>query len=314
MVNGFVAVDPATIRIVEEAERLAAFGTTTVLIEGETGTGKEVLARYIHESSPRRAGPFVILDCATIPETLLESELFGHEKGAYTGAVAMRSGILERAEGGTLFMDEVSMLGRRAQETIMRFTETHEIHRVGNGASRCVDVRVIAATNQNLDAMVDSGTFRRDLFHRLLVARLWIPPLEQRLKDIQPLIEHYLDYWADFHSMRHVRITPEAIAELQNYKWPGNVRELRNASEWFIIHALDSVVSKELVYSYILGPELQPILARASHYGGLLQDPDFVVQFVQAWLYTRGHVTDTARRLGISKGSASRYSRALGLS
>jgi len=311
--NGLVAVDPAMKRVVKDAERLAAFSTTTVLIEGETGTGKEVLAHHIHTVSPRGNGPFVVLDCSTIPEALLESELFGHEKGAYTGAISSQCGIIEEAKGGTLFLDEVSVLGEKAQSVLMRFIDTHEIHRVGNGALIQIDVRVIAATNQNLSAIVASGTFRRDLYHRLLVAHLWIPPLNERPGDIRPLLEHYLHYWANYHQISHLKITSEAMSELENYSWPGNIRELRNATEWFVIQVNGGVLDKALVHAFILGPEFQRIFCRASTYGGLLRDRQFLMQFVQTWSHTNGHVTNTAKKLGISKGSASRYSRALGL-
>jgi transcriptional regulator with PAS, ATPase and Fis domain len=310
---GLVAVDQAMRRVVREAKRLATFDPTTVIIEGETGSGKEVLARYIHLESVRKDHPFVVLDCATIPQNLIESELFGHEKGAFTGAVYSHIGLLEMADKGTLFWDEVANLDLRIQSVLLRFLETHEVVRVGDGGPRRLDVRVIAASNRNLKHLVDTGEFRRDLYYRLHVARLWLPPLRERPADIRPLLMHFLAYWADHHGCPRPEVETQAMAELEAYDWPGNVREVRNLAEWLLIQGTDGKICRDLVHAYLLGPECQEILAKAARYGGFLKDRDFVVEFVRAWSQTNGHVTETAKAVGISKGSASRYSRVLGL-
>ncbi len=308
-----VAHDPASRRLLEQAEHLAGFDTTTVLIQGETGTGKEVLARFIHSRSPRREGPFVVLDCATIPSSLLEAGLFGYEKGAYTGASQRHSGLLEQAEGGTLLLDEVAGLSPQAQASLLRFIETGEVHRIGNGSPEVVDVRILAASNRDLDRMVDRGDLRIDLYYRMSVLTLSVPPLRERPDDIEPLLLSYLEYWAKHHDMVVPSLEEEALRMLYKHPWKGNVRELRNAAEWFCIRCREGNVTPEKVITYFYGPEADRILNRAARCGGRLGDPGFVIRLLGAWSEFEGHVTRTAGLLGLPKSTVSEYVRRLQL-
>jgi transcriptional regulator with PAS, ATPase and Fis domain len=203
----------------------------TVLLSGETGTGKEVLAQSLHEESLRRGAPFITVDCGSIPENLVESELFGHTKGAFTGATMDRLGAFEEADRGTIFLDEIGELPLEQQAKLLRVLEKREIKRVGENEPRRVDVRIIAATNRNLTEEVDKGTFRKDLFYRLSVVEIRIPPLRERPDDIGLLAEHILEQLAVRSARPRVRLSPEAVTLLARHAWPGNVRELRNVLE-----------------------------------------------------------------------------------
>ena len=224
-----VSKSPAMQRIFDLA-RVAAPSNSTILILGESGTGKEVLARAIHAESHRSAGPFVALSCAALTETLLESELFGDEKGAFTGAVARRKGKFEAAHGGTLFLDEVGDITPKLQLDLLRVLEDRRFHRVGGSELIEVDVRVIAATNRDLRRAVASGSFREDLFYRLDVIAVTLPPLRERKEDIPLLVEHFLGLLEE-QMKRRLRVSHEAMAVLLAHDWPGNVRELRNVLE-----------------------------------------------------------------------------------
>jgi Nif-specific regulatory protein len=203
----------------------------TVLVRGESGTGKELVARAIHYSSPRREGPFVCLNCAALPETLLESELFGHEKGAFTGATEKKVGKFEAADHGTIFLDEIGEMNPATQAKLLRVLEGHPFERVGGGTAIRTDVRVVAATNQPLEQAVHGGTFRRDLFFRLQVVEIRVPPLREHAEDIPTLANHFLKRYA-LETGRKLRgFTPAALKKMQDYNWPGNVRELRNVVE-----------------------------------------------------------------------------------
>lgn len=208
---------------------------TTIVIEGETGTGKEVVAQSIHKLSPRSKGPIIIFDCGAVPPNLIESELFGHEKGSFTGAVMTRQGLFEMADGGTLFLDELGELPIDLQPKLLRVLENREVRRVGSSKSTKVDVRIIAATNRNLEDEVKAGNFRQDLFYRLSVVRVRLPALRERPDDIPLLINHFLEAQAynraQDGSKRAEGISPTALATLQGYAWPGNVRELINVIE-----------------------------------------------------------------------------------
>ena len=201
----------------------------TVLIEGETGSGKEVFARGIHESSPKASGPFVVFDCGATPRDLVESTLFGHERGAFTGAVTSREGLFEQADGGTLFLDELGELPLELQPKLLRILDTREVRRVGASKSRRVNVRLVAATNRGLEAEVAARRFRSDLFFRLAVVRINLPPLRERPGDIPVLVRHFLEKRVPGDQRRIV--SDQAMAALSNWKWPGNVRELFNALE-----------------------------------------------------------------------------------
>jgi DNA-binding NtrC family response regulator len=207
----------------------------TVVIEGETGTGKEVVAQSLHEASPRSDGPFVVFDCGAVPESLVESELFGHEKGSFTGAVMSREGLFEKAEGGTIFLDELGELSLDLQPKLLRVLEEREIRRVGSNEPIPIDVRIVAATNKNLGREVEEGRFREDLYYRLSVVRLELPPLRDRLEDVSLLVPHFLesrDFNRDPDGGRRIEaVSDPALEALSNYEWPGNVRELVNVIE-----------------------------------------------------------------------------------
>ena len=207
----------------------------TVLITGETGTGKELAAERIHDYSARRTGRFVSVNCAAIPDSLLESELFGYESGAFTGAVRAREGLLQLANRGTIFLDEVGDLALQAQAKLLRAIETREVHRLGSTRPEKLDVRIVAATNQDLDSALEAGRFRTDLYFRLNVARIHLPPLRERRSDIVPLLEHYLRALNRAPEVGAAGFSPEAIAALQAYDWPGNVRELKNLVEAILV-------------------------------------------------------------------------------
>ena len=211
--------------------RLVAPTRMNVLITGESGTGKELVARAIHRLSPRRDHPFLPLNCAAIPETLLESELFGYEKGAFTGATASRPGKLESAEGGTLFLDEVGDVSLGIQSKLLRAIEQKEVLRVGGSQVLRVDVRIIAATNQDLKGRVEEKAFREDLYYRLNVFGIMVPPLRDRREDIPRLSDHFLSRIAEENGVPQKRLSPAAMKSLLAYRWPGNVRQLRNALE-----------------------------------------------------------------------------------
>ena len=207
------------------------------MLTGETGVGKERFARALHAMSPRADKPFVAINCAALPNDLIESELFGAEKGAYTGAGTARPGRFERADGGTLFLDELGELPPAAQAKLLRVLQTGEVERLGATATRKVDVRVVAATNVDLDAAVEAGRFRRDLMYRLNVFPIAIPPLRERFEDIEPLANHMLRQFMVLHNKRVAGITDRALDAMRSYPWPGNIRELENLIERGLIIA-----------------------------------------------------------------------------
>jgi transcriptional regulator with PAS, ATPase and Fis domain len=204
---------------------------STVLITGETGTGKELTADLIHRNSPRQKKPFICVNCAALPESLLESELFGYEKGAFTGATTLKQGEFELAEGGTIFLDEIGDMSPHAQSKILRAIERKEVSHLGGKKSINLDIRIIAATNQELERLVAEGTFRQDLYYRLNVARIHLPPLRDRKEDIPHLLEHYVQELNQRFEMNVEGFTEEALTCLLHYGWPGNVRELKNLLE-----------------------------------------------------------------------------------
>lgn len=218
---------------------------TTVLLTGESGTGKEVVARFVHHGSTRHAGPFVALNCAALPEQLLESELFGHEKGAFTGAQAIRSGRIEQAAGGVLFLDEVGEMSATVQAKFLRVLQEREYQRLGGNRTLKADVRVIAATNRDLQAMIGRGMFREDLFYRLAVFDLALPPLRERAEDIPLMVDAFLEEVGGSIGRPAAGITPEARAMIAAYRWPGNVRELRNVVERAVILCEGGLITPE---------------------------------------------------------------------
>ena len=220
--------------LIERIEKVAAT-PARVLITGENGTGKELVARAVHRGSPRASGPFVEVNCAAIPSELIESELFGHMKGSFTGAISDRPGKFEQADGGTLFLDEIGDMSLAAQAKVLRVLEDNELTRIGGAKRIAVDVRVLAATNKDLPAEITAGRFREDLFYRLNVVPVTVPPLRERREDISLLVQHFLNVLSEREGMAPRGITPEAITRLESLDWPGNVRELRNTIERLLI-------------------------------------------------------------------------------
>jgi two-component system, NtrC family, response regulator AtoC len=214
-------------RLLDEVEVIAKSPVPLVLVTGESGTGKQAIARMLHEGSPRASGPFVELNCSAIPENLVESELFGHERGAFSDARERKLGLVEIADGGTLFLDEIGDLGAGAQAKLLTFLEQRTFRRVGATAVRRVDARVVAATNRDLPAAVAAHTFREDLFYRVNAITVHLPPLRERIADVRVLAEHFLAESAREFGRRFQEIAPEAAGLLERYRWPGNVRELR---------------------------------------------------------------------------------------
>ncbi|MFO7749838.1 MAG: sigma-54 dependent transcriptional regulator [Desulfobacteraceae bacterium] len=242
--GGFITRNPGMRKILKTA-RQASESEATLLISGESGTGKTLLAGLIHGWSPRSDNPFVMVDCAGLHENLLESDLFGHVKGAFTGAVRDKPGKLNLADRGTVFLDEVSEIPLAIQGKLLRFIQDHEYERIGDPNPKSVDVRIIAATNRDLDTMVNNGTFRNDLYFRLNVLELFLPPLRERPEDIRLLAEMHLKRSAGLNGKSISRIGESALKRLQTYPWPGNVRELINTMERSVIIADDDTVLKE---------------------------------------------------------------------
>jgi len=245
--TGIVGRSPQMQEVFKKIAAVAG-SEATVLLIGESGTGKELLARAVHYNSGRSTGPFEAINCASIPETLLESELFGHERGAFTGAVRQKPGKFEVAGGGTVFLDEVGELSPAAQVKLLRFLEERKFERVGGTESVSVDVRIVSATNQNLDERVREGRFREDLYFRLNVVRIDVPPLRDRRDDIPVLVAYFLDL------ARGAGVTSEALEVLKNHAWPGNVRELRNAIERGVVLARGTPVRPEHLPESVTSP------------------------------------------------------------
>ncbi len=280
----------------DQAARVAAHRDVTVLIGGETGTGKELLARAIHYESPRAAEPFVEINCAAIPPNLLESELFGHEKGAFTGAIAAKPGLFELAHGGTLFLDEVATLPLELQPKLLRALEDRGIRRVGGQQPRQVDVRVIAATHTDLRSAVAQGRFREDLYYRINVVALALPPLRDREADVELLAETFVARIASNYGLPVPPLTPELRTALREYRWPGNVRELRNAIERSLVLSPSGTLRREE-----LG--MRPEVGRPE---GVLPFPSTLADLTRAAALAMLQLTDgnksaAARRLGISR-------------
>jgi DNA-binding NtrC family response regulator len=237
-----VGSGPAMKKLIAQIDRVAA-SETRVCILGETGTGKELVARAIHEKSPRREHPFITLNCAAVPAELIESELFGHEKGAFTGAAVKHVGKFEQADGGTLFLDEIGDMPVAMQAKLLRVLEEGEVERVGGDKPIKVNVRVVVATHRNLEDLVKQNAFRRDLFHRIYVFPLTLPPLRERLEDFPGLIAHFARQVAAQNGWKEKTFTEEALGELRKYGWTGNVRELRNVVERLILLASDENIA-----------------------------------------------------------------------
>ncbi len=306
---GIVGESPALRKLMESVSRVA--GTdTSVLILGESGTGKEMVATALHRQSSRSDRPFVAINCAALTETLLESELFGHEKGAFTGAVAQKKGKLEVAEGGTVFLDEIGELATPLQAKLLRVLQQREFERVGGTRTLKLDMRLIAATNRDLAAEVRRGTFREDLYHRLNVVAFQVPPLRERRQDIPALATHFLER-ASARCRRRVRgIAPETLGHLMAYPWPGNVRELENAIERAVVLGQSDMLLPEDLPETVLDAPAPPQTP------GALQGSVTEVKrqlIIRAWQESEGDYKQAAAKLNIHPNSLLRLVRTLGL-
>jgi DNA-binding NtrC family response regulator len=241
-----VGTHPLMEEVFTRIEQLAP-RDTTVLITGESGTGKELVAKEIHRRSQRASGPFIAINCAAIPETLVESELFGHEKGSFTHAMEKRQGYFELADGGTIFLDEIGELPQAMQVKLLRVLQEREFYRVGNSKPVSVDVRVVAATNKSLERAVEEGTFRKDLFFRVHVVNIELPPLRKRKEDIPSLVNFFINKMSEQYGGKTPELTKEFIACLNNYNWPGNVRELENVIESILALSTEEKLTQEQV-------------------------------------------------------------------
>lgn len=297
-------------QIYQLVERLGRV-TTSVLIRGENGTGKELVARAIHFASPRKDGPFVAVNCAAIPDTLIESELFGHEKGAFTGAESRTIGKFQVAAGGTLFLDEIGDTSAATQAKLLRVLQDHSFTPLGSTREIRSDVRIIAATNRDLEKAIREGKFREDLFYRLSVMPLFLPPLRDRRDDIPALVHHFIDRFNLRHGKRIVGITPDALEALEGFQWPGNIRELENAIEHaFVVETSPNITLFSL-------PSRVRTSSRRRHDGPVTQSMDweqgkeaFERDFiVQALALYQGRINQTAEQTRIPKNTLLRKIR-----
>jgi len=307
--GGFVATDPTTSALLALAERVAA-SATTVLLTGESGSGKEVLARHIHRRSPRAAEPFVAINCAAIPDNLIEATLFGYERGAFTGAAQAQVGKFEQAQGGTLLLDEISEMPAPLQAKLLRVLQEREVERVGGRKPIALDVRVIATTNRDLRACVDAGQFRADLYYRLNVFPLHIAPLRERRGDIVPLARMFVARHAG--PGRSLRLSPEAEQRLVAYGWPGNVRELENALQRAAILATGEIIMPEQLEACLALAAGGPPAASAPAHAVPVDDTCSAGSMVDMKSLERAHIMETllavngsrklaVQRLGISE-------------
>ncbi|MGE4219104.1 MAG: sigma-54 interaction domain-containing protein [Alphaproteobacteria bacterium] len=298
-----IHVDPAMKRVIAIADRIAP-SDASVMITGESGTGKELMARHIHAKSKRAARAFVAVNCAAIPENLLESELFGHEKGAFTGAIARRLGKFEEANGGTLLLDEISEMHPRLQAKLLRAIQEREIDRVGGTHPIKIDVRLLATSNRDLEAAVREGEFREDLFFRLNVVNIELPALRSRPLDIRLLADHFVERYAQVNGMPHRPLSPAALEALQRHSWRGNVRELENTMHRAVLLAYGSEIEPDAIMLNMSGGgRAAETAAPAAVAGGLVGksvaqvERDLIIETLQHCLGNRTHA---ANILGIS--------------
>jgi len=289
--EGIIAKSPKMLKIFELIKTIAPT-TATVLIIGETGTGKEVIARAIHHQSQRRNKPFIATSCAALPESLLESELFGHEKGSFTGAVERKKGKFEAGDKGTLFLDEIGEINANTQVHLLRALEEKKITRVGGNEEIKVDVRFISATNKDLRDMVKQGNFREDLYYRLNVVKIELPPLKDRKEDILPLAEHFLKKYAEENDKNIKKFSPEVVKFMLNYSWPGNVRELENMIErGVILSKKNSITLDELPHDIIHPTPVEGKTIEAV-------ERNHIIRVLEE---TKGNISQAAKILGIRR-------------
>ena len=309
-------------RVLAQIERVAA-SETRVCVYGETGTGKELAARTLHEKSLRCAGPFVTLNCAAVPSELIESELFGHEKGSFTGAAQRHTGKFEQAHRGTLFLDEIGDMPLAMQAKLLRVLEEGEVERIGADKPTTVDVRVVVATHRNLEQLVETGQFRRDLYHRVVVFPVELPPLRSRAEDLPALIDHFARQVSAQNGWKPIRFTEEAIEALKQYAWPGNVRELRNVVERLLLLAGTEVDAEavELALPAARSRQTSPP-AHAASSGAVVDDSaalaERVLQFERAEVLKElerhnRNVSQTAKALGLERSHLYKKCQQLGI-
>jgi DNA-binding NtrC family response regulator len=306
---------PAMERLMAQVERVAA-SESRVAIQGETGTGKELIARTIHQKSARQAGPFVTLNCAAVPAELIESELFGHEKGSFTGAANRHVGKFEQAAGGTLFLDEIGDMPLAMQSKLLRVLEEGEIERVGGDKPVAVDARVVVATHRNLEEMVRQGSFRADLFHRVYVFPVVLPPLRERLEEIPVLAEYFAAQVASQNGWRAKHFSEDSVELLQRYPWPGNVRELRNVVERvLLLSSADAISVEEVDLALPVARNGESGFSSSSGSGPLAQRLEsFEREVLLAELRRNNHhMTNTARSLGLERSHLYKKCQQLGI-
>jgi DNA-binding NtrC family response regulator len=308
------AASPAMKELLDLAARVAA-SDSTVVLTGESGSGKQVISEFIHESSPRKDGPFVYVNCVAISEELIESTLFGHEKGAFTGAISRKPGRLEGAGGGTAFLDEIGDISPKLQTKLLHFLETGEFERVGGNQTVHVDCRIVAATNKDLALEVKEGRFREDLYYRLNVINLRVPPLRERPEDVEILGHHFLEKVAGETKRKVPEFASQTLEAMKRYSWPGNVRQLKNAVERMVVLSSGGVLKPDLLPPEIRTPDLD-----SSHLGGT-DDLDFreAVAGFKRSLLTRalddcgGNQTKAAEKLGLQRSYLNRLVKDLDL-
>ncbi len=302
-------------KLLAQVDRVAA-SETRVCILGETGTGKELVARAIHEKSARRENAFVTLNCAAVPAELIESELFGHEKGAFTGAAAKHLGKFEQADGGTLFLDEIGDMPVAMQAKLLRVLEEGEVERVGGDKPIRVNVRVVVATHRNLEELVKQNTFRRDLFHRIYVFPLALPPLRERLEDFPALVEHFARQVATQNAWKEKVFANDAIDELRRYGWPGNLRELRNVVERLVLLAGEDSVAAADVRLVLPASHGKSTVADSGPATGTLAErtEQFEREVLLAEIHRQNfHMTNVARAMGLERSHLYKKCQQLGI-
>ena len=299
-------------RVMAQVERVAA-SETRICILGETGTGKELVARTLHERNPRAAAPFITLNCAAVPAELIESELFGHEKGSFTGAAARHIGKFEQAQHGTILLDEIGDMPLTMQAKLLRVLEEGEVERIGGDRAIAVDVRVIVATHRDLEALVRDGKFRQDLFHRVYVFPLRLPPLRERREDIPALVEHFAAQVSAINGWKPMPLTADAIAALQQHPWPGNIRELRNAVERLMLLATSNEVTAETVgLALPASADAESALAGSGPLADRVRA--FEKQTILAELKRNHHqISNTARALGLERSHLYKKAEQVGI-
>ena len=306
-------------RVMAQIERVAA-SEMRVCIYGETGTGKELVARTLHEKSHRAAGPFVTLNCAAVPSELIESELFGHEKGSFTGAAQRHTGKFEQAHRGTLFLDEIGDMPLAMQSKLLRVLEEGEVERIGAGKPTAVDVRVVVATHRNLEQLMESGGFRRDLYHRVVVFPLVLPPLRERREDLPALVEHFARQVSAQNGWKPATFTAAALEALQEYAWPGNIRELRNVVERLLLLAGGEVGAEDvrlaLPVSHANARAVSTVSSAEGDANGPLAQRVLAFERVQVLAELERHgrqITQTAKALGLERSHLYKKCQQLGI-